>query len=189
MGSENMHQMAFYFDQTRCIGCYACTIACKDWNNTELDWREIVPIEKGRFPNLFVAYLSISCLHCANPSCVSICPANAISKREEDGIVVVDQEKCFGKDVCGMPCKEACSYRVPKAEKESNMKMQKCNFCLERLQDGKNPVCVGACPTRALDYGLTEELIKKYREIKEAEGFIYDAEAKPSIIFKSKRRL
>lgn len=182
-----MPQMAFYFDQTRCIGCYACLIACKDWNNTELDWREIICIEKGKFPNLFVAYLSISCFHCENPGCITVCPANAILKREKDGIVVVDEEKCLGKDVCGMPCKDACPYNIPKADVESKMKMQKCNFCLGRLEEGKPPVCVAACPTRALDYGVIEDLTKKYGNIREAEGFSYNLTIKPSIIFKPKK--
>lgn len=181
-----MSQMAFYFDQTRCIGCYTCVIACKDWNDTDLDWRKVLSIEKGKFPNPFVAYLSISCLHCEKPSCITACPVNAITKRREDGIVVVNQKECLGKNVCGIPCKEACPYRIPEASEESNMKMQKCNFCLDRLTEGKQPICVAACLTKALDYGPIEDLKKKYGQIQEAEGFTYDKNVKPSIVFKPK---
>jgi NADPH-dependent glutamate synthase beta subunit-like oxidoreductase len=121
-------QVAFYFDQTRCMGCYTCVVACKDWNDVPpgpASWRRVLLLEGGKFPNPFAARLSTSCYHCAEPACVYACPADAISKREEDGIVVVDREKCRGRDHCGhavmvdfpvkdrkSPCKYACSAGV-----------------------------------------------------------------------------
>ena len=94
-------QMGFYFDQTRCTGCFTCIVACKDWNDVDAgpaSWRRVTTIEKGKYPDLFVAFLSVACHHCVKPSCVSACPVNAITKREQDGVVVVDREACLGKD-------------------------------------------------------------------------------------------
>jgi anaerobic dimethyl sulfoxide reductase subunit B (iron-sulfur subunit) len=182
-------QFGFYFDQTRCIGCYTCVVACKDWHNVEAgpaNWRRVIIIEHGRFPNLFVAFLSAACYHCAHPACISACPAGAINKRERDGIVVVDREKCQGKDDCGL-CKEACPYEAPQFGAEENAKMQMCNFCLDRLAVSKKPICVGACRTRALDAGPIGELRTKYGDQKEATGFTHSARIMPSVLFRTKR--
>ncbi len=75
---------------------------------------------------------------------------------------------------------------MPGFGEEKNAKMQMCDFCLDRLADGKNPVCVDACPSRALDTGPITELVSKYGHIQEAEGFTYSEKTKPSIIFKQK---
>lgn len=184
-------QMAFYFDQTRCTGCYACVVACKDWHNIPAgpaSWRGLECIEQGNFPDVFVAYLSTSCNHCTSPTCVSACPVAAISKTKMDGIVTVDKEKCLGKDACGMACKVACPYDAPQFGDENNAKMQMCNFCPDRLADNKPPICVAACPMRALDAGSLSELEAKYGKIQKAAGFTYSSENKPSITFKPKKR-
>lgn len=108
-------QLGFFFDQTRCTGCDTCTIACKDWHEYPLGaepaaWRWVEAIESGKYPRPSVKYLALSCLHCAHPACVDACPAGAIRKRDEDGIVVVDREACLGKDQCGAMCRDACPY-------------------------------------------------------------------------------
>ena len=177
-------QIGFYFDQTRCIGCYTCIVACKDWHDVPAgpaSWRRVTTIEKGKFPELLVAFLSTSCCHCAEPTCVPACPVGAIAKREEDGVVVMDREACLGKDNCEL-CLEVCPYDVPQFGAEDNAKMQKCDFCLDRLAENKEPICVAACLLRALDAGSLDELEAKYGDAKEAEGFVYSAEVKPSII-------
>ena len=145
----------------------------------------MITIEKGSYPDLFVAFLSTACYHCEKPACVSACPAGAISKREQDGVVVVDREACLGKEVCDM-CVQACIYDAPQFGAEENAKMQKCDFCLDRLAIGKKPICVNACPMRALDAGPLMELRAKYGDIRKAEGFSYSGEFIPSVIFKPK---
>ena len=88
-------QLGFYFDQTRCIGCFTCIVACKDWNDVPAgpaSWRRVITIEKGTYPDLFVAFLSTACYHCANPACSAACPVGAISKRDNDGVVIVDSD-------------------------------------------------------------------------------------------------
>jgi len=180
-------QLGFYFNQARCTGCDTCRIACKDWHDIPAgpaSWIRVLTIERGKFPNLSVAHLAIPCYHCAEPPCVPACPVGAITKRKEDGIVVVDRETCLGKDNCEL-CKEACPYDAPQFGAEDNAKMQKCNLCLDRLTENKVPICVGACPLRALDGGPVDELKAKYGDGKEAEGFVYSPEAKPSVVFTS----
>ncbi|MFC2035526.1 4Fe-4S dicluster domain-containing protein [Chloroflexota bacterium] len=182
-------QIGFYFDQTRCTGCYTCVVACKDWHDVSAgpaSWIRLVTIEKGKYPYLFVAFLAATCYHCSQPACVSNCPVGAISKRRQDGIVVVDRETCLGKDNCDM-CLEACTYEAPQFGAEENAKMQKCDLCLSRLIRNKKPICVDACPMRALDIGPVEELQARYGDIREAEGFACSEGLIPSIVFKPKK--
>lgn len=104
-------QIGLFFDQTRCTGCYACVVACKDWHDVPAgtaNWMRVSTIERGKYPNPFLAFNVNLCLHCGNASCIAACPAEAISKQEADGIVVVDREKCSGRDKCGYPCSHEC---------------------------------------------------------------------------------
>ena len=186
-----MNAHGFYFDQSRCTNCFTCIVACKDWHNLPAgpaSWIRVNTIEKGSYPDLQVSFLVACCYHCAKPACVEACPAQAIAKREEDGIVVVDRAACLGKDQCQL-CSEACPYGAPTFGEEENGKMQKCDFCVERLGQGLKPICVAACPLRALDIGPLEELTKKYNGVQEAEGFRLFSELRPSVIFKPKAKL
>lgn len=182
-------QLAFYFDQTRCTGCYTCVVACKDWHDIPAgpaNWIRVTTIEQGKYPKPFLAFLRSSCYHCTEPSCLTVCPVNAISKREQDGIVLVDREVCLGKDGCGGLCLDACPWRAPQFGAEDNAKMQMCDLCMERWAEGKKPICVDGCLTRALDAGPIDEMGAKYGEAKEAVGFTHDDGLRPSVIFKPK---
>ncbi len=186
-----MIQMGFYFDQTRCTGCYACAVACKDWHDINagpVNWMRVHTIETGKFPNLLLAYLVSPCYHCVNPPCVLACPVDAITKRESDGIVVVDQEKCLGSRECRILCLNACPWDAPQFNPEENAKMQKCDLCLERLEQAQQPICVEACPMYALDVGPLDKLKAKYGDVMEAEGFSYSERFKPSVTLKPKRQ-
>ncbi|MFC2033498.1 4Fe-4S dicluster domain-containing protein [Chloroflexota bacterium] len=181
-------QLGFYIDQSRCIGCYTCTVACKDWHDIpagQVNWRWVTKVERGKYPEVFVAFHSLSCLHCVEPSCISVCPVNAIQKRPEDGIVVVDREVCLGKEACGL-CIEACPYEAAHFSDEADAKMQKCDFCVDRWAEGKKPICIEACPMRALDAGPLDELQAKYGNIQEVVGFKYDPQNRPSVVFKAR---
>lgn len=183
-------QLCFYFDQTRCTGCETCVVACKDWNDIPAgpaSWRRVSVIEKGKYPDPFVAFLTTSCYHCARPGCVSACPVGAITKRAEDGIVLVDQQICLGHDGCDM-CLEACPYDAPQFGAEDSAKMEMCDFCVDRWQQSKKPICVDACPLRALDAGPMEELVAKYGDVRGSEGFVYSEKLIPSVISKPRKR-
>jgi anaerobic dimethyl sulfoxide reductase subunit B len=181
-------QYGIYIDENRCMGCFACVVACKDWHDLPAgpaSWMRIKTVEKGSFPHLFVAFLPQLCYHCAHPSCLTACPVGAISKRPEDGIVVVDREICLGRDQCGQ-CLEACPYEAPQFGPEEDPRMQKCDLCLDRLIRGEKPVCVLSCPMEAITVGPLESLRADYGDIREAEGFDYSEPVAPSIIFRPK---
>ena len=146
-------QQAFYFDQSRCIGCNTCVVACKDWNGVppgRVTWRRLVTEEIGVFPDVDVRHLLLSCPHCVEPACVDACSVNAIAKREQDGIVVADRLKCTGDRKCFDVCPfEAPQFASVENEREEDWKidhpMQKCTFCVDRLTAGKKPACVDSC--------------------------------------------
>jgi anaerobic dimethyl sulfoxide reductase subunit B (iron-sulfur subunit) len=184
-----MKQFGIYFDQTRCMGCFTCVVACRDWHDVPAgpaSYIRFTTVEKGKYPDLFVAFLPTFCYHCLNPACVEACPADAITKRETDGIVTVDREACLGKDGCGM-CLDACPYDAPQFTAEEDARMQKCDLCIDRLTEGRRPICVSGCPMRALDSGPLEELKEKYGGVVDAENFTYIENLGPSIVYKPKK--
>jgi len=148
-------------------------------------WLRVKTVEKGKYPDLFVAFLPLTCYHCLQPACIPACPVGAISKRDEDGIVIVDRNVCLGKDNCQL-CLEACPYDAPQFGCEEDTKMQKCDLCVDRWRGGKKPVCVEACPMWALDAGPIDELRAKYGDVRGAEGFVYSEGLSPSVTFKPK---
>jgi anaerobic dimethyl sulfoxide reductase subunit B (iron-sulfur subunit) len=153
-------QLGFYLELDRCIGCRSCEIACKQWHGLEPKvagetgprWRRVIRTERGTFPYVKVINLSLACMHCAKPPCEAACPTGAISKRTGDGIVVVDQDKCIGCYYCF----SACPFGVPQFDEDGIM--QKCDFCLDRLEQGQKPVCELTCTAEALHTGTMEEL-------------------------------
>jgi len=148
-------QYGFYLQSERCIKCWSCEIACKQWHDIKagsVKLRRVVEVTSGTFPNVTRTFLSLSCAHCAKAPCATVCPSGAITKRGEDGIVAVDREKCIG---CHR-CLEACPFGVPQFDEDGTMR--KCDMCLERLKNNQLPVCVSTCPTQALHFGTLKEL-------------------------------
>jgi len=180
-------QLAFYFEQKHCTGCYTCQIACKDKNNLEVgeQFRKVYEITGGNYTktgnaiiqDIYAFWISVSCNHCIDPSCVKKCPTGALEKRLEDGVVVVDKNKCVGCTSCVKSCPyEAIQYDL------STKKVSKCDFCLDLIESGKDPVCVSACPMRALDYGELEVLHEKYGNINETEGLPSSRITQPALV-------
>lgn len=171
-------QYGFYFDADRCINCHACEVVCKSFNKVELGvhWRKTLEIWSGEFPEVSRTFVSLSCLHCAEPACTKACPADAIVKRHEDGIVIVDHEKCTG---CGI-CHDACPYGVPQFG--TDRLMQKCDFC---IGSGGEPACVAPCPANALFFGTMEELAAM---AKETGADILAGETNPSLYIRNRRK-
>lgn len=161
-------QLGFYFDQSRCIGCNACSVSCKDWNQVNpgpVRWRKQQNYETG---NSVFENLTMSCNHCEEPACMAACAANAITKTDK-GIVIVDRNKCQQLQACITACPFAAPHiadDLQEPKKGENWvvdhPMQKCKYCWERIEDGNSPVCVSACPVRALDYGDIDDLQRKY---------------------------
>jgi Fe-S-cluster-containing dehydrogenase component len=142
-------QFGFYVDATRCIKCWACVVTCKQWHNIKagtVSRRRVNEANEGSFPNVSRVFTSLSCMHCESPGCVAVCPTGALSKREEDGLVVVDKEVCIGCQTCA----SGCPFDVPQY---LEMKMDKCDGCLTlRKEDGDQPRCMITCPCKALHF-------------------------------------
>lgn len=151
-------QYGFYVDSSKCTGCKTCQVSCKD--EKELDvgpkYRRIyeygggswMPTGDGQWrSDVFGYYLSIACNHCDQPTCVTGCPTGAMHKRDEDGLVVVNQDICIGCRYCEM----RCPYGAPQFDHQRQV-MSKCDGCYERVGQGLKPVCVDSCPQRALDF-------------------------------------
>jgi anaerobic dimethyl sulfoxide reductase subunit B len=170
-----MVQLGFYIDQSKCTGCKACSVSCKDKNDLDVgvSFRRVYHVEEGGFqkmgtgiyPALKAFYFSISCNHCTSPACIPSCPTGSIIKREQDGIVIVNQEKCIGTRFCI----EACPYGAPQFQKKI-FKMAKCDTCLDLRENGDQPVCVTTCPHKAIEFGPIEELKRKNGTINTVKG-------------------
>jgi anaerobic dimethyl sulfoxide reductase subunit B (iron-sulfur subunit) len=150
--------LGFYYDQTSCIGCKACQVACKDKNGLDMGvlFRRISDYETGTYPAPGVFYISRSCNHCAAPACMAACPVEAISKTE-DGVVLIDPAICNG---C-QSCVTACPYGVPVMLPSTSV-AGKCDSCIQLRENGETNACVGACSMRALDFGELEELKSRH---------------------------
>lgn len=178
-------QLGFHIDQEGCIGCFTCQIACKDKNDLQVGeyWREVHEFTGGSseerdgvlYSNVYAFWLSMACNHCESPTCVDNCPTGAMHKRNEDGIVLVDQDKCIG---CGM-CVWSCPYGAPQLIGKTS---SKCNFCIDLLKEGKDPACVAACFMRAIHYGPIDELRDKYGTRTEVKGSPPSNITKPAIV-------
>ncbi|MZI95007.1 dimethylsulfoxide reductase subunit B [Vibrio sp. CAIM 722] len=162
-----MKQLGFYIDTSRCSGCKTCQVSCKDKNNIDVGrkYRRVYEYGGGTWEkqgnawqnNTFAYYASISCNHCSNPTCVEGCPTGAMHKRDDNGVVLVNQDVCIGCRYCEM----RCPYGAPQFDEEKGV-ISKCDFCLDRLEQGLNPVCVDSCPQRAIEFGDIDELRAKY---------------------------
>ncbi|MBZ0155332.1 MAG: 4Fe-4S dicluster domain-containing protein [Alphaproteobacteria bacterium] len=153
-----MSQYTMMVDLERCIGCKSCEAACKLENG--------IPMGRYRTKVIWVApqkgsrlyFVSMPCMHCAKPACKASCPVGAISKRQEDGVVLIDKERCIGCRYCAW----ACPYGAMGFD-EDRMVADKCTYCAHRLARGEQPSCVTKCPGRALTFGRAEELFAKAR--------------------------
>ncbi|OGA53385.1 MAG: hypothetical protein A3G25_06220 [Betaproteobacteria bacterium RIFCSPLOWO2_12_FULL_63_13] len=157
-------------DTTRCIGCRSCEVACSvAWNNfvpdvkndNALDHRRDTSDKQYTVVNRFKTekgdvFVKRQCMHCWQAACVAMCLVNAMYKTKE-GPVTWNGEKCLGCRFCMV----ACPFDIPKAEYLSwNPRIMKCHMCYERLQEGKKPACVEACPADALMFGQKRELME-----------------------------
>ncbi|MDP2724666.1 MAG: 4Fe-4S dicluster domain-containing protein [Syntrophales bacterium] len=151
-------QYGIWYDLERCIGCHACSVACKIENNVDegIVWHKVKTIggkhmdtPSGAYPNLKMRWEPTLCMHCKDAPCMQACPAGAITRRN-DGIVVLDPDVCYG-----LECKE-CTYACPYGVIEINEKegvMEKCNLCSHRIDQGLQPACVDACVYEATFFG------------------------------------
>jgi formate dehydrogenase iron-sulfur subunit len=182
MAAIEARPVGFFTDTSICIGCKACEVACKEWNQLEGDpiafrdgydntgqldaqnWRHVqfiekIPENKGFIPTPTPiaggqAWLMMSnvCKHCQEAACMQACPTNAIT-RTEFGTVLIQQDVCNGN----RDCIAACPYHVIGFNEKTGT-AQKCTMCYDRLQNGMQPACAKACPTESIRFGYLEDL-------------------------------
>jgi anaerobic dimethyl sulfoxide reductase subunit B (iron-sulfur subunit) len=179
-----MTQHGFFFDQSRCIGCSACVVACEQWHQIgpgPVKWTRVFQWEKGSYPDIKLHILAIPCYHCMTPVCVKSCPNKALYKEEKYGAVLVDRDKCRGTRKCW----RACPYGVPQYGSDATgEKMSKCTMCFDRLEQGLKPICVLSCSMRALEFGPIDELRAKYGTLAHLADMPREAITKPAVVFK-----
>lgn len=143
-------------DESLCIGCTACTDACRTVNKVPegVSRLEIVRSKAiGDYPDAKYGFTRVSCQQCENPPCVYVCPTNAAFKDLKTGIIDVNSDKCVG---CGY-CLAACPYQIRFFHPETKS-ADKCDFCRStNLAEGKQPACVESCPTKALTFGNLDD--------------------------------
>ena len=195
--------MGFYTDTTVCIGCKACEVACKEWNqlpstngglntlsgdsydNTRrldgIHWRHVKFIEQFTEDRQDGRWLLMSdvCKHCVNAPCLEVCPTGAIVRTEFD-TVVIQSNACNG---C-RDCISACPFGVIDVNPASGL-AQKCTLCYDRLQAGMEPACSKACPTDSIQFGTIRELrdkaqkrVEQLHQTGEKRAYLYGADEK-----------
>ncbi|MDP7982649.1 MAG: 4Fe-4S dicluster domain-containing protein [Conexivisphaerales archaeon] len=175
-------QYAILFDVTRCTGCRACQIACKNWWDLPADettfnpgwanppdltpytWLLVRYYEEATGSGLQLRFPQTRCMHCDDPACVHACPVGAITKYDE-GPVVIDEDKCIGCKYCI----DACPFDVPRYDVATN-KVYKCNMCVDRVSAGLEPACVETCPSDALQFGVKGDMLEKAKARAAAMG-------------------
>lgn len=156
-----MANYAFLIDQRTCIGCHACSVACKSENQVPLGvYRTWVKyVETGAFPSTRRHFQVTRCNHCANPPCVRICPVTAMYQRA-DGIVEFDPEVCIGCKAC----LQACPYDAIHIDPDTHS-AAKCHFCSHRTDLGLEPACVLVCPTQSIVAGDLDDPTSKISQL------------------------
>ncbi len=151
----------FVIDNTRCIGCHACSTACKSENEVPLGvYRTWVKyVEHGAYPDVKRTFQVTRCNHCENPPCVRICPVTAMYQRD-DGIVEFDKGACIGCKAC----MQACPYDAIHIDPETNT-ASKCHYCAHRVDAGLEPACAVVCPTEAIVAGDLDDPMSKIAKV------------------------
>ncbi len=183
-------QYAFFVDSNACSGCKTCQVACKDYNDLPagVHWRRVYEISAGGWQKnqdawistVAVYNLSVACHHCIEPACVEVCSPQAMWKRE-DGLVLFDISRCTR---C-LSCKAACIYGAVRTDPLTSV--SKCNFCVDELARGRPPICVAACPNRALDFGEFSDLRKKHGDVSRVFPLPDPSGFKPALVIRPHR--
>jgi len=157
----------FDIDLERCVGCYACVVACMDQNDIDVDaqdgFRDVSVMKPGNSAIHRLGYVSLACMHCDDAPCVTGCPTGCLQK-DANGLVVYDAAICIGCHSCLINC----PYGAPRFDPGG--KISKCDGCAIRVENGLMPACVRVCPAKALKYDTVENIEegKKLKSLRKA---------------------
>jgi DMSO reductase iron-sulfur subunit len=180
-------QHGFYFNADNCIACHACESACSEKNQlpAHLAFRAVGYVEGGTWPDYRRLNISMACNHCDDPVCLKGCPTRAYTKFAEYGAVLQDPDICFG---CGY-CTWVCPYNAPQLDPVKGQ-VEKCNMCVDRLEQGLKPACAAACLAGALDFGVIETTpANRTQLLAQIPGFPTPQITHPNIRFQQTRAL
>ena len=164
---------AFLVDGSKCIFCRACVVACKLENHVGSQWQRndmiLLGPDQTKDPAMYPVFMN--CQHCLNPPCIAACPVEgkAIEKRE-DGVVLINPDKCLGDEMCVYACPYGAMRLTPVNNKYGYDVVDKCTYCVHKLDrspdapGGNRPACVMACPTNAIEFGLRDELLARVKK-------------------------
>jgi Fe-S-cluster-containing dehydrogenase component len=148
-------------DVADCIGCRACEVHCKDKNNSGPGafYCRMIEVTSTESPLPRIDFVYLSCFHCEKAWCVDACPTGAMRRRDKDGIVYVDKKSCVGCKACIT----ACPWTVPQWNPETG-KVEKCDLCMDRIDEGLEPACVTKCTTGCLSFTTPAEASQTARQ-------------------------
>lgn len=177
-----MTRYGMVIDETKCVGCHACRVACQNQNHLPENeaYNHLEEREYGTFPNYGRDFLPVQCQHCDHPPCVKVCPTGASYKRK-DGVVLVDKDKCIGCKYCIA----ACPYNVRIIKKEGYI--EKCRFCIEFAEQGEKPACVTTCMTGVRMFGDLDNPnseISRYIVRNRLKQFKAELNTRPSVYYR-----
>jgi molybdopterin-containing oxidoreductase family iron-sulfur binding subunit len=197
-------RLGMVIDLKRCVGCNACTLACKQENGTPegIHYARVVTREVGTYPDTKRTFLPVLCNHCKDAPCEKVCPTGATYIRP-DGIVMIEKEKCIGCRACAVACpylnrhfvtkdmlasadESSSPYDAVKSKGFEVGTMTKCNFCAHRIDQGLEPACVVTCPSEARIFGdMDEEDGRLQQLIKERDSWklLPEANTNPSVVY------
>ncbi len=160
-----MANFGFIIDNRKCIGCHACTVACKSEHEVPVGVNRtwVKYIEKGEFPNSRRLFSVMRCNHCDDAPCVEICPVTALYRRP-DGIIDFDSRRCIGCKACMQACPYDALYIDPETSTAA-----KCNYCAHRIDIGLEPACVNVCPTQAIISGDLDDPNSQIAQLRSRE--------------------
>lgn len=162
-----MPNYGFVIDLKKCIGCHACTIACKAEHDIPVGVNRcwVKTVEKGRFPDAQRLFLPVLCNQCEDAPCMEICPTSALFRRR-DGIVDLHGDACIGCKACMAACPYDQLFIDP-----NTRTAEKCNFCANRIENQLQPACVSVCPTECRIFGDLDDPTTKVAQIVQREAF------------------
>ena len=183
-----MEQFGFYFNAKRCTGCKTCMLACKDYRNLDasVSFRQVYEFVGGSWSKDERGCWAQDCFafnHCASPACMEVCPTGAMGKNEL-GLVSVDEHRCIG---CGY-CALSCPYHAPKVDRTVGHSV-KCDGCSQRAREGSAPVCVEACPLRALEFGPISDLRARHGRVADMPPLPDSSKTAPNLVLSLPVRL